>query len=86
VRPGASATAVGGVHDGALVVRVVEPADAGRATNAALRAVAEAVGLPRRSVTLVRGATSRRKLIEIESGPEAGASVRSVVDRLRGAG
>jgi uncharacterized protein len=86
VRPGASATAVGGVHDGALVVRVVEPADAGRATNAALRAVAEAVGLPRRSVTLVRGATSRRKLIEIEieSGPEAGASVRSVVDRLRG--
>ena len=86
VRPGASTTAVGGVHDGALVVRVVEPADAGRATDAALRAVARAVGLPRRSVTLVRGATSRRKLVEIEAGPENGVSVRSAVERLRGTG
>jgi uncharacterized protein len=61
VRPGASTTIVGGEHDGALVVRVVESADEGRATKAALKAVAKALGLPRRSVTLVRGATSRRK-------------------------
>jgi uncharacterized protein YggU (UPF0235/DUF167 family) len=86
VRPGASTTAVGGVHDDALVVRVVEPADAGRATEAALRAVAEAVGLPRRAVTLVRGATSRRKLVEIDTDPVAGASVSSAVERLRGRG
>jgi len=56
---------VGGQHGGALIVRVVEPADAGRATDAALRAVAKAFGVPRGSVSLVRGATSRRKLIEI---------------------
>jgi Uncharacterised ACR, YggU family COG1872 len=49
-------------------VRVVEPADEGRATNAALEAVAKALGLPRRSVSLVRGATSRRKLVEVGVG------------------
>jgi hypothetical protein len=70
VRPGASQPLVGGSYDGVLVVQVAEPADQGRATAAALRAVADALGLPRRSVTLVRGATSRRKLIEIDvDGP-----------------
>ena len=33
VRPGASATTVGGEYDGALVVRVVEPPEGGRATD-----------------------------------------------------
>ena len=66
VRPSASKTSVGGEHDGALVVRVAAPADAGRATRAALVAVADALAVRRGSVTLVRGATSRRKLIEIE--------------------
>ncbi len=66
VRPSASETAVGGEHDGALIVRVVEPADAGQATDAALRAIAKAIAVPGRSVSLVRGATSRRKLIEID--------------------
>jgi hypothetical protein len=47
VRPSGSETSVGGEHDGALVVRVVQPADAGRATEAALRAVAKAVAGPR---------------------------------------
>ncbi|MGO9560240.1 MAG: DUF167 domain-containing protein [Acidimicrobiales bacterium] len=83
VRPGASRTSVGGEHDGALVVRVVEPADGGRATNAALRAVADALAVPRRSVTLVRGATSRRKLIDIESTPPMDESVKLAMARLR---
>ena len=68
VRPGASATAVGGEYDSALVVRVVEPADGGRATDAALKVVAKALSVPRHSVTLVRGARSRKKLIEINAG------------------
>ncbi len=81
VRPGASETRVGGEHDGALVVRVVERADAGRATEGALRAVARALGVPSRSLTLVRGATSRRKLIEIADDP----TVASALARLRNA-
>lgn len=70
VRPGASRPAVGGTHDGALVVRVAEPADRGRATEAALRAVAVSMGVPRRSVTLARGPTSRRKTVAVDV-PEA---------------
>lgn len=82
VRPAASATAVGGEHDSALVVRVVEAPDGGRATEAALKAVAEALSLPRRRVTLVRGGRSRRKLIEIDAGSSEGR-VEAAVARLR---
>jgi uncharacterized protein len=83
VRPRASATAVGGEHDGALVVRVVEAADEGRATEAALRAVAAAVGQPRGSVELLRGATSRRKLIELTVDADRLPAVSAALLRLR---
>lgn len=56
---------MGGLHDGALVVRVSERAVDGRATAAALVAVASALGLRPREVTLVSGATSRTKVVEI---------------------
>jgi uncharacterized protein YggU (UPF0235/DUF167 family) len=79
VRPGASATAVGGEFDGALVVRVVERPDRGRATDAALGALADALSLPRRSVRLVRGATSRRKVVDLDVAEEA---VDAVLGRL----
>ena len=68
VRPGAGRTAVGGAHGGALVVRVSAPAVDGRATEAALAAVAEAFGVRRRAVTLVSGATSRTKVVDVEGG------------------
>ena len=65
VKPGAGRTAVGGEHDGALVVRVAARAVDGRATEAALAAVAEAFGVPRREVRLVTGATSRTKVVDV---------------------
>jgi uncharacterized protein len=79
VRPGASRASVGGTYGGALLVRVVEPADRGRATAAALRAVSEALGVPRRSVTLVSGATSRRKTVAVDVDGSHGGAVE---DRL----
>jgi uncharacterized protein YggU (UPF0235/DUF167 family) len=70
VKPGASRTAVGGRYDGpsgpALVVAVAARAVDGQATKAALEAVAAAFGTRRSAVTLVRGATSRDKLIDVE--------------------
>lgn len=48
------------------MVRVQERAVEGKATEAALAAVADALGVPRRKVTLVRGASSRRKVVEID--------------------
>jgi uncharacterized protein len=50
-------------------VSVTEPAVDGRATEAALRAVAEALGARRGSVTLVRGHASRDKVVVVDPAP-----------------
>jgi uncharacterized protein YggU (UPF0235/DUF167 family) len=68
VRPGASRTVVGGSYDGALVVRVGERAVDGKATAAALKAVAKTLQVPARDVLLVAGAASRTKTIEVPDG------------------
>ncbi len=65
VRPGSARPAVGGQYDGALVVRVRERAVDGKATAAALEALAQALGVRQRDVRLVSGATSRAKVVEI---------------------
>lgn len=73
VRPGASRPRVGGAYDGprgrALVVAVSARAVDGQATEAALRALAEALGVPRRSVSLLAGAASRDKLVAVQDAP-----------------
>ncbi|GII67086.1 hypothetical protein Skr01_71710 [Sphaerisporangium krabiense] len=66
VRPGSAREGVGGAYgDQAVVVRVNARAVDGRATEAALRAVAAAFGVRRADVLLVSGATSRDKVVEI---------------------
>jgi uncharacterized protein YggU (UPF0235/DUF167 family) len=75
VVPGSSRVGVGGRRGDALVVRVSERAVDGRATEAALRAIAEAFGVPRSDVGLVRGATSRDKVLEV-AGDEQSLSAR----------
>jgi uncharacterized protein YggU (UPF0235/DUF167 family) len=76
VKPGSSRTSVGGTYpggayggDGALIVAVKERAVDGKATEAALRALAEALGVPRRALTLVAGATGRDKLVAVQAPP-----------------
>ena len=83
VRPNASTPNVGGDFDGALIVRVVEPAEGGRATKAALTAVAAAVDMPRRSVTLLRGPKKRRKLLEIQTSSVDALRIQKALDLLR---
>jgi uncharacterized protein (TIGR00251 family) len=68
VRPGSARPGVGGEQGGALVVRVSAPAVDGRATQAALAAVAAAFGVRRDAVTLVTGKTSRTKVVEVTGG------------------
>ncbi|HEX2806122.1 MAG TPA: DUF167 domain-containing protein [Kineosporiaceae bacterium] len=67
VKPGASRTRVGGDHAGVLVVAVTQRAVDGKATEAALQALAEALGVRRREVTLVTGAAHRTKVVEIDA-------------------
>ena len=71
VHPGASRPGVGGAYGDALVVRVRERAVDGRATEAALAAVAAGFGVPRRAVTLVTGAASRTKTVEVAGADPA---------------
>jgi uncharacterized protein YggU (UPF0235/DUF167 family) len=84
VRPGASRTKVGGRYDGpsgpALVVAVAARAVEGNATKAVLQAVANAFGVRRSAVTLVRGATSRDKLLEVAGdGAETAAKLKQLL-------
>jgi uncharacterized protein YggU (UPF0235/DUF167 family) len=85
VKPGSSRTAVGGRYDGpsgpALVVAVTARAVDGQATKAVLTAVAAEFGVRRSAVRLVRGATSRDKLVEVE-GEEN--DIRERLERLLG--
>ena len=75
VRPGSPRPGVGGEHDGALVVRVHARAVDGKATAAALAAVAAAFGVRPRAVTLVAGAAGRRKILDVD-GADRAALVR----------
>lgn len=70
VKPGASRDRVGGRFDGphgpALVIAVHDPAIDGRATEAARRALAAALGIRRSAVSLRTGAASRDKLFLVD--------------------
>ena len=71
VRPGSARPGVGGQHDGALVVRVSARAVDGQATAAALAAVAAAFGVRRRAVTLIAGASSRTRMVDVAGADPA---------------
>lgn len=79
VKPGSVRTAVGGRFGEALVVAVSPRAVDGKATEAALRAVAQAFDVSRRDVSLVAGATSRDKVVEIKGEPDHIAARRETL-------
>ena len=58
--------------DGVLRVRVGSPAVEGAANNALIRLIADELGVARRDVRIVAGASSRQKLIVVD-GVDAGA-------------
>jgi uncharacterized protein len=68
VKPGSARPGVGGEHAGALVVAVSARAVDGKATEAALAAVAGAFAVRRSAVRLVSGAASRTKIVDIDAG------------------
>ncbi len=66
VAPGAREDAIDGWRGGSLRLKVRARAEKGRANEAALHLLARRLGLPRASLTLVRGASSRDKLVEVD--------------------
>jgi uncharacterized protein len=70
--PRAALDRVDGVVDGVLRVRVGAPAVEGAANNALLRLLSDELGVARRDVRIVAGASSRQKLVVIDhTDPEA---------------
>jgi len=67
VQPGARRTEIAGAHGEALKVRLAAPPVEGKANAELLRFLAEVFGVPGRAVVLVRGETSRRKVVRIEN-------------------
>lgn len=65
LQPRASSEGVQGAVNGALKVRVTEPATEGRANLALIRLLARIFEVPRSKVEIVGGHTSRRKLVKV---------------------
>lgn len=66
VSPNAKRTEAQGLHDGALRVRLAAPPVDGQANEELIRWVASELGLPLRSIKLLRGQTSRRKQLQVD--------------------
>jgi uncharacterized protein len=66
VQPGAKRTEVAGVHGDVLKVRLAAPPVEGRANEALVHFLAESFGVTLKQVIIVRGETSRRKIVRIE--------------------
>jgi uncharacterized protein len=67
VVPNARRTEADGLHDGALRLRLAAPPVDGKANQQACEWVADALGLPKRAVRVLRGPASRRKRLEIDA-------------------
>lgn len=69
--------------EGVLIVSVRAPAEAGKATEEALRSVAEVLGFSRSAISLKTGATSRQKHVVV-TGWTAADLQKRIDERLPG--
>jgi uncharacterized protein (TIGR00251 family) len=77
VQPRASRTAIAGLHDGLIKIRIAAPAVENAANLALIEFVAKRLGIAKRSVRVASGASSRRKVLEID-----GVSAGEIADKL----
>jgi len=77
VHPGANANAITGELGDALKVSITAAAEKGRANEACVEFFAKLLKVPRSSVTIASGQSSRNKVIRV-----AGLTAQSVRDRL----
>ncbi len=70
VQPGAKHSALAGLHGDALKIRLAAPPVEGRANAALIAFLAECLRVPKASVSLTVGASSRRKRVHILGAPD----------------
>jgi len=80
VHPRARKNAIAGEIGDALKVSLTAPPVEGRANEACIRFIAELLQVPRSSVTIAAGDTSRNKVIRVD-----GLTAAQVEERLRAA-
>ena len=66
IQPGASRTEFAGKHGDRMKVRIRQRASDGKANEALIEFLAAHFGVPRRSVSIEQGLTSRRKRVLIK--------------------
>jgi uncharacterized protein (TIGR00251 family) len=81
LQPGAGRNEAGGVElDAAgkafLRVRVTEPPEGGKANRALIKLLAKAWRIPASSLEVIAGARDRRKVLEIDGGPEVAQRIQ----------
>ena len=69
VQPRSSRNQISGEQDGALKVKLTAPPVEGEANDACIRYVAGLLGVPRSSVDILRGRTSRKKTLRVRGLP-----------------
>ena len=77
-QPGARRNGLAGEHAGALKVQVTQAPERGKATDAVLETIADALRLKRSQVSLLSGAASPQKRVLV-----AGVSLADLAERLR---
>ena len=71
VIPSSSRDCIAGWLEGTLKIKVSTPPEKGRANQSVQRIMEKALGLPRGSVSIIKGKTSVNKTLEIPSLSEA---------------
>lgn len=71
VQPRASRDRIGPMHDGRIKISVTSPPVDGEANAAVIELIAKALGVAKRDVEVIAGATSRRKTIRVAGATRA---------------
>ena len=82
VVPRASRNQVAGLKENALKIKLTAPPVEGAANKACLQFLSKALGLPKSSLTIVSGESSRTKRILIRLNPKDTKSIKQVRDKL----
>jgi uncharacterized protein len=80
LQPRAKREEIVGPRDGALVVRVTAPPVDGRANAALCKLLGRVLGVPPSTVAVVRGGTSRDKLVRVDGLDDATLRRRAGLD------
>ena len=72
VKPGAREDRVSREPDGSLLVSVTARAQEGKANEAVVKAVAKVMRVPKSSVRIVSGLSSRTKMLEVPGSESSG--------------